>query len=138
YAVGSFALRGERASVTDGDAVDGALRIVTSRSRDGRADGFRIGDVATQLDDDERALLTMSAAARVTGNMEDWKRVGFLRLLRRIHAGSGAYPIEQGLDDSFLDFRLDKFGSARAGDWHDWRSKLGRSLWSVLSRASRG
>ncbi|MBL8769099.1 MAG: hypothetical protein JNL94_17135 [Planctomycetes bacterium] len=138
YSIGSFALRGDNATVTDGDASGDALRIVTSAAKDGRVDGFRIGDVATELDDDERSLLIMPRAPRVTGNMEDWKRVGFLRLLRRIHAGSGAYPIEQGLDDSFLDFRLDKFGSARAGDWHDWRSTLGRTLWSVLSRASRG
>lgn len=138
YATGSFLLRGERAAVTDAEGVSGALRLVTERDAVGRATGFRVGDVATQLDDDERALLSMPAAARVTGNMEDWKRVGFLRLLRRIHAGSGAYPIEQGLDDSFLDFRLDKFGRARAGDWHDWRSNVGTTLWSVLSRVARG
>lgn len=138
YAVGSFALRGERATVTDADAVDGALRLVASRDTDGRVDAFRIGDVVTRLDDDERALLTMPAAARVTGNMEDWKRIGFLRLLRRIHAGSGAYPLEQGLDDSFLDFRLDKFGTTKRGDWHDWQSGMGRTLWSMLSRVARG
>jgi hypothetical protein len=42
--------------------------------------------------------------------MEAMKRVGFLRLLRRLASGKGAYPVEQALEDMVVDYHLERFG----------------------------
>ena len=73
--------------------------------------GFRVGDHICELDDAERSLMDpVDGPGGATATMEAQKRVGFLRLLRRIESGEGAYPLEQAIDDSVVDWHLHRFG----------------------------
>lgn len=97
--------------------------------------GFRAGDVAMRLDPQEAELTRGDPeGASITARMESMKRIGFRRLLQDVAAGKGAYPIEQGLDDTTIDWFLERFGTWRAGGAFDVRRPLPRALWSVLGR----
>jgi hypothetical protein len=66
--------------------------------------------------------------------MEAMKRVGFLRLLRRIARGEGAYPIDSALEDMVVDYWLEKFGRYRATPLTRPDAPLGRALLRLLTR----
>lgn len=117
YSIGHVRCDGANACVDDvhGDTAttrDGKRRIVLSPWLEGeRCVGLRAGDVEIRLDAAEASLMTARPiAASVTARMEDWKRVGFLRLLRRISSGQSAYPLAAGLDDMLVDWNLERFG----------------------------
>lgn len=118
YPIGRMLFTGTRGSIADYPQREDDQLLLETIVRDGRVHGFRVGDHATELDDAERSLMDPVADAAegrcgiggVTATMESQKRVGFLRLLRRIDAGEGAYPLEQAIDDSVVDWHLDRFG----------------------------
>ena len=117
YAIGHVRCDGAAACVDDvhSDSAttrDGKRRIVLSPWLDGeRCVGVRAGDVEVRLDAAEASLMSVRpSAASVTARMEDWKRVGFLRLLRRMGRGESAYPLAAGLDDMLVDWNLERFG----------------------------
>lgn len=120
YAVGRVRLECEQALISD-DPADRprAHRLAALLSGDECA-GFRVDDVETALDPAERALMGTPLgsgpdpeAAGVTVWMEGMKRVGFLRLLRRIADGAGAYPLERALEDTVVDHHLERLGRYR-------------------------
>ena len=45
----------------------------------------------------------------MTAWMEGMKRAGFLRLLLAIDAGQGAYPLAHALEDTVVDYHLERF-----------------------------
>ena len=47
---------------------------------------------------------------RRRGKMDGMKRVGFLRLLQDVDEGRGAYPLERAVEDTVVDYHLEKFG----------------------------
>lgn len=97
--------------------------------------GFRAADVETRLEPSEAELTRGDPeAASITARMESMKRIGFRRLLQSIAEGRGAYPIEQGLDDTAVDWFLERFGRWSANGLLDVRRPLPRALWSVLGR----
>jgi len=75
------------------------------------------------------------AGATVTSCMEAMKRVGFLRLLRALHAGRGAYPVADALDDMVVDYHLEKLGRYAANPFSSARSPLARGLLAAATRA---
>jgi hypothetical protein len=139
YSVGHVALFGERGVVSDrAQVLPGALAFEPI-VMDGACRGFRIGDVETRLDDDEAELTRGDRdGASVTARMEAMKRVGFLRLLRAIDAGRGAYPLESGLDDMVVDYYLDKIGFWLATPLTSPRAGLGRGLLRAASKLGGG
>ena len=118
YATGSFTIEGAGGRLTDAVPGDDDTLRLTPTVADGAVTGFECGAVSTTLDEDEVAVQRVGARppddARVTRRTEDMKRVGFLRLLRSIAAGRGAYPLAQGVDDMLVDYLLDKAGRVGA------------------------
>ena len=62
------------------------------------------------------------------------KSLAALRLLKRIEAGRGAYPLEEGLDDMLVDYHLEKLGFYVANPLTSQRSALGRAALKLLTR----
>lgn len=119
YATGSWLFLGERGQLADYPAKD--HHLLEPVLEDGRAVGFAVGDIATRMSDEELSLLgepsppASHPEAHSTGHgvarwMEGMKRIGLLRLLRRIDANQGAYPLELAIDDTVADYHLEKFG----------------------------
>jgi len=139
YTTGKLLLEGERGCIADHPAPEGEqrtwLELVPLREQ-GRFTGVALGERRVLLDEKEQALVRdADEEARVTGLMEPSKRVGFLRFLRRLHAGQEAYPLASGLDDMVADYHLEKFGRFVANPFTTPRGGLGRWL---LCRATKG
>ena len=130
YTSGALLIAGERGALADRET-PGAARIELVL-RGGRLAGLAAAGARVALDDDEIALAHGEAGwpaeASLTARHEGLKRVGFLRLLRRIAAGAGAYPVEEALEDSIADRLLHKLGF--------WRPALG--LGSPAGRLALG
>jgi len=111
YPIGRMLFCGTRGSIADYPQREPNQLLLETWIEGGRVRGFRVGDHVTELDEAERSLMDpIEHAASVTATMEPQKRVGFLRLLRRIDAGEGAYPLSHAIDDSVVDWHLDRFG----------------------------
>jgi hypothetical protein len=110
YSVGRILL--EAAEGTISDAPDHPFeRRLAAVVEAGACTGFRIGDTVTALNAAERALMGEPGAGEgVTAWMEGMKRVGFLRLLGEYDDGRGAYGLERALEDTVVDYHLEKFG----------------------------
>jgi hypothetical protein len=59
-----------------------------------------------------------------------------MNALREIHAGHGAYPLEEALDDIVIDLHLEKLRYWRTNPLTSPRSAVGKALLSTLSRAA--
>ena len=116
YSIGHWLFLGERGQLADYPAKD--HHLLAPLVENGRAVGFAVGDVEVRLAADELELLgepRASTDGAALGNgvarwMEGMKRVGLLRLLRRIDAGEGAYPLALAVDDTVCDYHLEKLG----------------------------
>jgi hypothetical protein len=126
YARGRFRIEGEKAALAD--AGEG-LRIGLEG-----IDTLRAGDLTHPLDEREQWLLGASCRGlSLTAAQEAMKRVGFLRLLRSIAAGRGAYSLADGLDDMLSDYWLEKTGRWWSTPLTSVRSPLARSLYRAVS-----
>ena len=80
----------------------------------GRCTGFRVDDTVVALTAAERALMGEPLHDEPEAGIAVWmagmKRVGFVRLLERVADGRGAYPLEAALEDTVVDYHLEKFG----------------------------
>ncbi len=140
YAAGRLRITGERGSVTDSTewAAEGAT-LIEALEEGGQCAGFRAGGHVASLDAHERWLFgALRAGETVTAHTEDCKRVGLLRLLRAIHAGRGAWPLEQGLDDMVVDALLEKLGRWSAGGLLDLKGRGGRAVLAAWARVIGG
>lgn len=134
YAAGHLVFEGENGSASD-RRERGSAHTFEPLVAGGACCGFRIGDVDTRLDAQEIELARGDpSSASVTARMESMKRVGFLRLLRAIDAGKGAYPLDAGLDDMVVDYWLEKIGLWMATPVTNPRAALGRWLLETASR----
>jgi hypothetical protein len=134
YTVGSWRLEGTEGAVTDRSTGGGEL-VLEPVVRGDACAGFRVGERTLELDDAEAALTRpWPADATVSSAMDALKRVGFLRLLRSIDAGLGAYPAVEGLDDMVVDYHLEKFGRYLANPFTSYRSPLARALLGLVTR----
>lgn len=113
YSAGRVVVTGERGALSDSPR-DGELHLAPL-VEGGRCVGARAGDAEVRFDDDEAALSwSDDAGASLIARMQDMKRIGLLRLFRRLHAGEGAYPLAQGVDDMVVDYHLEKLGAYAA------------------------
>lgn len=100
-----------------------------------RCVGFCADDVKEHLDDAEASLMgTPSQGEGVTAWMDGMKRVGFLRLLRSIGEGHGAYPLDEALEDAVVDYHLEKLGRYRSTLLTNPGSRLARFSYKLLTR----
>ena len=136
YSAGHVVVTGEKGSVSDrAGAADHLLEPIVDGSD---WVGFRIGDVETRLAGDEVELLRGGDATKsIIARMDDLKRLGFLRLLRRIETGADVYPATEALDDMFVDYHLEKVGKYTANPFTSYRSPLARAALSLLTLAAR-
>lgn len=110
YATGSFTLRCARGVLTD--RLDAAGPVLRPMLTGERCVGVEFDGLERGFDDDEVALaFGRDPRASITARMQDMKRIGLLALFRRLHAGLGAYPLQQGLDDMLVDYHLEKLGA---------------------------
>ncbi len=129
YATGSFVIEGTAGSISDDPRGPDPGRVLRPVLEGGRCAGFQIGGFATTLDAVEVDLMGPCAAgASVTSLMEGMKRVGLLRLFRRVLAGESVYPVFEALDDMVVDFLLEKAGFFAASPFTSVKSRLGRRL----------
>jgi hypothetical protein len=134
YATGHVVVRGESGSVSDSPDA-GASHVLTPIATGTRCTGFRAGSVRIQLAEDEIDLARGDAeAASVTARQEALKRVGFLRLWKRILDGRGAYPVEDALEDMVADYHLERFGRWRSTPLTSPRSPLARAWMRLVLR----
>ncbi len=140
YAVGHIEIIGERAAASDHPAQTRRMSLALEPiARGTELRGFRLGSIETKLDASEIELARGDPeSARVTARMDSLKRVGFYRLLRRIDAGQGAYSLHAALEDTVVDYWLEKLGRWRDTSLTSPRSALGRALLSGLSRVAGG
>lgn len=138
YAVGRVRLECTKGVMTLGpEPKTGAAENVWHLEQSLDADGLCIGFSATR--DGERAFAsTLSAGDRallgpLTGagpiqSMDAMKRVGFARLLDRLHAGQPVWSLLDGLDDMWVDYLVEKTGRWRATALTSVHSKLARRV----------
>jgi hypothetical protein len=109
YAVGRVELTGAFGTISD-DPATPHHRVAPVLSG-GACTGFRVDDTTTELSAAERELMGSDGTEdRLTSWMEGMKRVGFLRLLQCYAEGRGAYPLDAALEDTVVDYHLEKFG----------------------------
>lgn len=126
YSRGRFLIQGEKGALAD--AGEG-LRL---ELLDGGV--LRAGDLEHRMDQNELSLLGAGCRGlTLTAAQESMKKVGFLRMLREIAAGRGAYPLADGLDDMVADYWLEKTRRYWATPLSSVRSPLARGLYRAVS-----
>lgn len=139
YSTGHFVIEGAAARLTDAPERESRALPLLPLLEHNECVGFRAGSGTSWLDEDETLLmLGDDPGTRVTARMAGMKRVGFLRLLRAIAAGRGAYAIREGLDDMLIDYALGKFGRWIATPLTSVRSAPARALFASVSRIAGG
>lgn len=138
YGAGRFLVSGSAGSLSDFATREPGNLLIEAVHEGDRCAGFRAGDFRVLLDEGERSLMARDApAASVTARMESLKRVGFLRLLRRIHAGTGAYSVADALDDMVVDYALERLGRYVASPLTRPSSPAAAALYSALGLLAR-
>jgi len=95
----------------------------------------RVGDHVAELDEAEASLTAEDPeGASVIARQEAMKRVGLLRVLRNVRDGGMGYPLEAAVEDTVVDYWLERLGRYRATPLTDPGAPLARALLSVLSR----
>jgi hypothetical protein len=138
YSAGSVCVLGDAGSIADceqdGPGVHLPLAPVLAA---GEVTALRIGDEVFPFDAAERELLRGDPPELgLTARMDAQKRVGFLRLLRAIAAGRGAYPVDAALEDAVVDAYLERLNRYRATALTDPREPAARALLRVLTRVT--
>lgn len=135
YSTGKITIEGSRGSISDfDDNKPGSIRL-SPVIQSNNCVGFRAGELVTNLSAAEAPLMAGGDPnLSVTARMEAMKRVGFLRLLKKIQNGSGAYPVDEALDDMVIDYLLEKTGRYRSTPLTNVRSGLAKFAFSTLSR----
>jgi len=135
YGKGRFILEGNKGSISDYPDAGQGNRVLEPIISNATCTGFRVGDDSTHLEQDEVGLMgKITGGSSVTSIMEPMKRVGFSRLMKSIHAGKGAYPLEEALDDMVIDYYLDKIGFFFANPLMSVKSGIGSRLLKTATR----
>ncbi len=140
YRVGRILVEGERGAISDegrgGDALPWSALVENGACR-----GFRVGPHESRLDARDRELIgePLDGAEEppgVTAWIEGMKRVGLVRLLERIRDGRGGYPLAEGVDDTVVDYHLEKFGRYVSNPFTHPRGAPARVLLKALTRVA--
>jgi hypothetical protein len=134
YRAGHVRLAGPVGVATDALHADEAAARLRPVEQGGECSGFACGAAFAPLDPAERWLFgPLREGATVTAHTEDCKRVGLLRLLRQLAAGHVAYELDDGLEDSLVDWLLEKRGRWKPG-LLSVKSRAGMRFLSLVTR----
>ena len=135
YSLGTLAFHGSTGTVSDAPDRDTADLLLEAIVDDGICRGFRAGDAVRELSEGESRLMgARGEGIGVTAWMDGMKRVGFLALMARIRNGAGAYPLSSAIEDSVVDYYLEKFGRYRATPFTSPNAALPRFAFSLLTK----
>lgn len=138
YSVGRVRLECERGVLTLGPEPEaGAWWLSQTLDAEGNCVGFTANKdgeraFASTLTDADRALLGPLRAPGPIQTMDAMKRVGFARLLDRIHQGDQVWTLLDGLDDMWIDYLVEKTGRWRATRFTSVHAPLARKTVGVL------
>ncbi len=141
YRVGRIRAEGERGAISDeggGDALPWSAVVEA-----GACTGFRVGDRVVPLAPRDRELIgaPLEGAREplgVTPWMQGMKRVGLVRLLERVRDGGSAYPVAEAVDDTVVDYHLERLGRYVSNPLTHPRSAPGRALLGLLTKVAGG
>ena len=138
YAHGRLVFHGQGGSLSDAPQPGEGYFPLAPELTDGAVTAITAGPVRLPLDAAESELtLGDPRGASLTARQDAMKRVGFLRLLRRIVTSRGAHPLELGLEDMVVDYCLEKLGRWHSSPLTTPRALPARALYSTLTLASR-
>lgn len=141
YARGHVLIEGPGGAISD-DPASAAPHRLTPVVEGGACTGFRVDDATAALTTDERALMGAPLAGAppesVTTWMDGMKRVGFLRLLGDVDEGRGAHPLLRAVEDTVVDYHLEKFGRYVATPLTNPASPLARLALRAVTRLAGG
>lgn len=110
YSAGRIQLDGAGGSISD-DPESSSHHRLAPIVEGGACTGFRVDDTTAELTAAERSLMGAAGEeGRITSWMDGMKRVGFLRLLCDIDEGRGAYALDRAVEDTVVDYHLERFG----------------------------
>jgi len=112
YGRGHLTIEGTRGTISD-DPESHADHHLSAVLDGETCKGFAIDSLKVELTPAEHSLMGSPVPASTSGPgvwvwMEGMKRVGFLRLLEGIADGRGAYPLDQAVEDTVVDYHLEK------------------------------
>jgi hypothetical protein len=129
YSKGRIVCVGQGGTLSDRPAFGEKSLPLEVELMGGAVSALRAGSTRLVLDADESDLTRGDPEdATLTARMEAMKRVGFLRLLRRLAEGRRGYAVEQALEDTVVDYALEKVGFYAGTPFTSPRSALGRGL----------
>jgi hypothetical protein len=111
YGTGRFLVVGSQASLGDHEHRAAGHLTLHAEQESGRIVAYRAGDSRRALDAAELELLGDPRPGQgLWTQMDGLKRIGFRTLLQNLRAGHPAYPVLAALDDSLVDYHLEKVG----------------------------
>ncbi len=135
YASGWVQVIGSKASLCDQAREAPKSLHLEVAVQDGLCRSLRVGDHVAELDEAEASLTAGDPEdASVIARQEAMKRVGLLGVLRNVRDGGMGYPLEAAVEDTVVDYWLERLGRYRATPVTDPGAPLARCLLSVLSR----
>ena len=133
YSLGTMTFEGTSGALSDRE-VPGAARLEAIVDG-GRCIAFRAGDSRRDLSGAEIELMgERGEGPGVTAWMDGMKRVGFLKLVAAIEAGRGACPLGDAIEDSVVDYHLEKLGRYRSTPLTRPDAPLARLAFAALTR----
>lgn len=133
YALGTMTFHGSEGRLTDRDE-PGTTRLEAVVDGD-RCVALRAGDARRELTPAESELMgSRGEGLGVTAWMDGMKRVGFLKLLEAIGEGRGACPAADAIEDSVVDYHLERLGRYRATPFTRPDAPLARLGFAALTR----
>ena len=138
YTRGHVTLEAACGAISD-DPTSQAPHRLAPVTEGGACVGFQIGETRTELAPQERALMgTPLAEGGVMTWMDGMKRVGFRRLLQAVAEGRGAHPLDQAIEDTVVDYQLERFGRYIPTPLTNPYSPLARLGMRALTRLTGG
>lgn len=136
YSKGRVVCIGQGGTLSDRPAFGEKALALEVELAGGAVRALHAGTTRIALDQDEADLTRGDPeSATITARMESMKRVGFLRLLRRLAEGRRGYPVEQALEDTLVDYWLERLGMYVSTPFTSPHAALGRSFWSLVTLA---
>jgi hypothetical protein len=137
YARGTMTFHGSTGTLTDRDE-PGTARL-EAVVEGGRCTALRAGDARRELSPAEVELMgERGEGVGVTAWMDGMKRVGFLKLVEAIGAGRGACPVGDAVEDSVVDYHLEKLGRYLSTPLTRPDAPLARLAFAALTRLTGG
>ena len=138
YSSGRIAVAGPKGVLADHDLSAKSHLPLAALLEGGQCVGFRAGDAQELLQPEEIALMGSARTGHgLTVWMDGMKRVGLRRMLQAIAEGRGGYPLEEAVDDTLVDYHLEKLGWYRANPFTSARGAVTPLTLRALSLAFR-